>query len=59
VLSIQQAVSGGRFREVRDYVSQAKEHVTVGWPICGPRSLLWVLWFCVQQTGAGPVARAH
>ena len=44
-------------REFREAVHYLAEDAVKDWPLVGPRSLLWVLMFILQQTLGGIVAR--
>ena len=59
VLPIERASHGERFRDFRSYFESAHEPEIPGWPLKGPRSAKWVLQFCLNQTGAGPVSRVN
>eukprot|EP00973_Karenia_brevis_P005871 799942-Karenia_brevis.AAC.1 len=58
-LPIQRSPSGDRHRALRDILDQEKMTDVTDWPLKGPRTVGWVLRFCLTQSGGGPLARVQ
>ena len=50
--------SGKRCRSIRDAMALSIEEVFEDWGLTGPRSAVWCMGFCADQTGSGFSARA-
>jgi hypothetical protein len=59
VLSISRNAGGVRTRLHRDYADSCKTAEFDDWPLVGPRTVVWVLCFCLAQCSGGLVARTQ
>ena len=58
-LSIESTAGGLRSRDIKEYATTFKEANFEGWPLQGPRTVLWCLLFVLAQTGGGFTARVQ
>ncbi len=57
ILTIKYGPNKKPHRELRETVHELTEDKRAEWPVQGPRSVLWVLMFILQQTLGGVLAR--
>ena len=59
VLSVSRNAGGVRTRLHRDYADSCTTAEFDDWPLVGPRTVVWVLGFCLAQCSGGLVARTQ
>eukprot|EP00972_Heterocapsa_arctica_P089665 13222551-Heterocapsa_arctica.AAC.1 len=50
-LMIERTAGGMRSRDLKEFATSFKEALLEGWPLQGPRTVLWCLLFVLAQTG--------